>query len=87
MKNNKYMETQEVKLYSNNRLIRNVKLSSGDEFFINKNGTITVQVLNTVYKDDSSYVIEAMEYPNITQISFKMCLEKEMNDIENEISE
>jgi hypothetical protein len=34
------METQEAKLYSNNRLIRNVKLSSGDEFFINKNGTI-----------------------------------------------
>ena len=60
MKNNKYMETQEVDLYSNNRLIRNVKLSSGDEFFINENGTITVQVLNMVYKDDSSYEIEVM---------------------------
>lgn len=81
------METQEVKLYGNNRLIRNVKLSSGDEFFINKNGTITVQVLNTVYKDNSSYVIEAMEYPNITQISFKMCLEQEINDIENLIND
>lgn len=80
------METQETKLYSNNKLIRNVKLSSGDEFFINKNGTITVQVLNTIYKNNSSYVIEAMEYPNITQISFKMCLEREINDIENEIN-
>ncbi len=81
------METQEAKLYSNNRLIRNVKLSSGDEFFINKNGIITIQVLNTIYKDDSSYVIEAMEYHNIPQISFKMCLEQEINDIENEIND
>ena len=81
------METQEVKLYGNNRLIRNVKLSSGDEFFINKNGSITLQILNTVYKDNGSYVIEAMEYSNITQISFKMCLEQEINDIENEIND
>lgn len=81
------METQEVDLYSNNRLIRNVKLSSSDEFFINKNGTITAQVLNTVYKDDSTYVIEVMEYPNITQISFKMCLLQDINDIENKINE
>jgi hypothetical protein len=80
------METQEAKLYSNNSLIRDVKLSSGDEFFINKNGTITVQVLNTIYKNNSSYVIEVMEYHNIPQISFKMCLEREINDIENEIN-
>lgn len=75
MKNNKYMETQEVKLYSNSRLIHNVNLLSGDEqldeIFINENGTITVQVLNTVYKDDGSYDIEVREYHNITQISFK----------------
>lgn len=69
------METQEVKLYSNNRLIHNVNLLSGDEeldeIFINENGTMTVQVLNTVYKDDSSYDIEVREYHNVTQISFK----------------
>ncbi len=69
------METQEIKLYSNNRLIHNVNLLSGDEqldeIFINENGTITVQVLNTVYKDDSNYDIEVREYHNITQISFK----------------
>lgn len=75
------METQEAKLYSNNRLIRNVKLSSGDEFFINKNGTTTVQVLNTIYKDDNSYVIEAIEYHSMPQISFRMCLEREINNL------
>lgn len=69
------MEAQEVKLYSNSRLIHNVNLLSGDEeldeILINENGTMTVQVLNTVYKADSSYDIEVREYHNITQISFK----------------
>ena len=69
------METQEARLYSNSRLIHNVNLLSGDEeldeILINENGTMTVQVLTTVYKDDGSYDIEVREYHNITQISFK----------------
>lgn len=69
------METQEAILYSNSRLIHNVNLLSGDEeldeILINENGTMTVQVLTTVYKDDGSYDIEVREYHNITQISFK----------------
>ena len=69
------METQEARLYSNSRLIHNVNLLSGDEeldeILINENGTMTVQVLTTVYKDDGSYDIEVREYQTITRISFK----------------